>query len=449
MQDRKLVLFLLVFGTVNLVLAQNAMHLTVYNNNAALVSEQRELMVPSGGLLEFPDVAERIIPASVLVDVKNSPQTLQILEQNFEYDLVGSAKIFDKYIDEKITLQTEHSGELSGVLLNNSGNDIVLQMPGGQLVVMEKKEILSTYFAALPEGLRTRPTLTWNVKNTGPQKRMLNVSYLTNGISWHAEYVGELDKSDASLTLAGWISIDNHSGKSYKNASLKLVAGDINQQKQGSGEREVYKMLALAEASADVEEKPFFEYHLYSLGHTTDVRNNQIKQVTFIEPTRARVKKQFVYEGSRNARNVAVQIKLHNSEQSGLGIPLPAGIFRIYKADDDDSKVFLGEDELKHTPKDEEILLSIGNAFDLIGERKELFNNKLSKRSDERGYEITLRNHKKQPVEVVVVERFHGDWEITESSSKVIEKTALKAEWLLQVPAEDETKLNFVVRSQW
>ncbi|KAA3663398.1 MAG: DUF4139 domain-containing protein [Calditrichaeota bacterium] len=288
----------------------------------------------------------------------------------------------------------------------------------------------------------------WNVKNNGSTNRLLDVSYLTNGLSWHAEYVGELDQSDEELTLAGWISVDNRSGKNYKGAVLKLVAGDINQNRFRPELAKTTRMLGIA-AEAAVVEKPFFEYHLYSLQNPTDVRNNQIKQVTFIEPAHTKIEKQFVYEGNRDSRSVAVRIKLRNSEKSGLGMPLPAGVVRIYKADTDGSKIYLGEDNLKHTPKDEDIILNIGNAFDLIGERKELFNNKLSKRSNERGIEISVRNHKETAVKVLIIERFQGDWRITESTPDVFEKTAKKAEWLLKVPADGEAKLNFVIRSQW
>ncbi|KAA3616192.1 MAG: DUF4139 domain-containing protein [Calditrichaeota bacterium] len=431
------------------VQGQDKVHLTIYNNNLALVNETRDVKIVAGeSIMEFPDVASHIIPASVLINVKNSPSSLQIIEQNYEYDLVDGNKIFDKYLDKEIFLQTEHSGEVTGTLLNRTHNDLVLQMPDGELLVMAMKEILSTRFSKLPEGLRTRPTLLWKINNSGTASRVLDVSYLTNNISWQAEYVGELNENDDKISLAGWVSIDNRSGKTYKNAKLKLIAGDINQKKYLRKEARMVETLMSADQPA-FEEKSFFEYHLYSLKRPALVKDRQQKQIMFIEPTTAKVLKEYVYNGSIDARAVAVQIKFRNSEEDGLGMPLPAGVTRIYKADDDGSKIFLGEDNIKHTPKDEDIRLKIGNAFDIIGERKELYNNKLSKRSNERAFEISLRNHKKQAIEVRVIERFHGDWRITESSLPVKEKTADKAEWLVKVPANKESKLTFVIRSQW
>ncbi len=428
--------------------AQGTIKLTVYNNDLALVSETREVAIAAGNSrVEFPGVAARIIPASVLINVLDDSRSLQVSEQNFEFDLIGSAKLFDKYLEQKITLETEHNGRISGKLLSRSGTDIILQMSAGQLMVMNTREILSTRFDKLPEGLRTRPTLLWEVENDGKTARKLEVSYLTNGISWQAEYVGELGTEEKKLNFTGWISVDNRSGKTYKNAKLKLVAGDIN--RQHVVRRQSRYPQALLEKSAAVDEKSFFEYHLYTVKRATSVKDQQEKQIIFIAPIIVQVKKEYVYTGSENPRNVSVYLKFRNDRSAGLGMALPAGIARIYKADSDDGKIFLGEDRLSHTPKNEDIRLKIGNAFDIIGERKELYTNKLSKRSSERAFEISLRNHKQEAVVVLVIEQFYGDWRITESSLPVKSKTAEKATWLVKIPAEGESKLNFVIHSRW
>ena len=431
--------------------AQEKVAITIYNQNLALVHDKRQVTVPQGqGTVSFPEVAAQIDPTSVQISVLNDPNSCRIREQNYEYDLVSSDKIFQKYLEKQIAFTTKNSGEVQGTLLSASGGDFVLQKSDGSLLVLSKSDILSTAFPALPEGLKSRPTLVWLTQNSGATRRDLEVSYLTRGIQWHAEYVGVLNENDSELQLNGWVSIDNQSGASYQNATLKLVAGDINL----IDERRppVYKgrteALAMAEAP-QFEEKSFFEYHLYTLQRPATLRENQIKQITFIPESQARVQKNYVYEPQRDPRNVSVQVAFSNTKQAGLGLPLPAGKVRIYKADNDDAQLFLGEDQIEHTPKDEEIRLTIGKAFDIIGERQQLRDEALGRRMREQAFEIKLRNHKDEDVTVKVVERFYGDWEIRTASQQPEVKTAEKAEWQVRVPKDGETVLTFTVRLRW
>jgi hypothetical protein len=303
----------------------------------------------------------------------------------------------------------------------------------------------------LPEGLKSRPTLVWMTQNSGATRRNVEVSYITRGINWHAEYVGVLNDDDTALELNGWVSIDNKSGATFKDATLKLVAGDINlvDERRPPVYRPRRETVALAAPPPDFAEKSFFEYHLYTLQRPATIRENQIKQITFIPESNSKVKKRYVYDAQRDARNVSVLVEFRNAKANGLGIPLPEGKVRIYKADTDDSQLFLGEDRIEHTPKDEQIRLTIGKAFDIIGERQKTAEQKLRRRSREQTFEIKRRNHKEEDVTDTVVERFYGDWQIRRPSQPTATKTAEKAEWEVKRPQDGEAILQFTVFMRW
>ena len=434
------------------VSAQQTLSVTVYNQDLALVHEARELEIAGGrSMVAFPDVSARLIPTSVQIRVVNAPQSLQILEQNFEYDLVSGQALYNKFLEKNIEISTKNKGVLKGQLLSSGGSDIVLQKEDGSIDVISREQIVSAEFPKLPEGLRSRPTLVWDVNNTGATKRKMEVSYLTNGLDWHAEYVGVLAPDEKSMEFNGWVAIENNSGITYKNAKLNLVAGDINLvarypvlQKQGRGQ------VMMAEAGPpQFEEKAFFEYHLYTLQRPTTLKNNQKKQVSFFPKADVGVQKIYKYEGQVEPRQVSVLVEFKNDKAAGLGQALPAGKVRIYKADTDKALLFLGEDAIKHTPKNEMVRLAIGKAFDVIGERKKTEEKALGKRSREQSFAIELRNHKDQDVQVVVVERFRGDWEIRRSTLEPAKKDAERAEWNVDVPANGTAKLEFTVLMRW
>ncbi len=432
-------------------IAQQKVAITIYNENLALVHETRSVEIPRGvNPVNFADVAAQIDPTSVQIKVVNSPASMQILEQNYEYDLVNSSKIFEKYLEKEVKLVVKNGNEVTGKLLNAGSKDVVLQEEDGNLQIINAQEILSCDFPKLPDGLIARPTLVWEVNNTGATNREIEVSYLTRGISWHAEYVGVLDENDANMNLTGWVSIDNKSGATYKEAKLKVVAGDVNLvQKQIRRTRVQAEMQLARAADAGFQEKEFFEYHLYTLQRPATVRDNQVKQITFIPESKPAVTKRYVYEGQRDPRNASVLVEFKNEKSNGLGMALPAGKVRVYKADSDESLLFLGEDQIKHTPKDEEIRLTIGKAFDIIGEREILTERRLGKRAREQDIQITLRNHKNEAIKVTVVERSYGEWDVRNSSTPVKKKTAQVAEWEINVPADGEAKLTFTIANRW
>lgn len=428
------------------------MSLTVYNQDLALVRDVRTVTLQQGVVpVSFTDVASRIDPTSVHCSSLTAPGKFEVLEQNFEYDLVDAVKVMNKYIDSAIRVVTENGDAFQGTLLSVSGGDIVLSGKTGEITILRAAAIQHFDFPALPDGLVTRPTLNWLVRNTGPVSQKTQIEYLTHGISWHAEYVGVVNKGDDRLDLAGWVSIDNQSGKTYRNATLKLIAGDVNLVSERRTPA-IYKngAVMMAESAApQFEEKSFFEYHMYTLQRRADVRDRQIKQLSLFPSASCSSDKIYVYDGARYGNKVRVEMEVANSSKNGLGIPLPKGKVRVYKTDSDGTLQFIGEDLIDHTPKNEKIRLFLGNVFDIVGERVRKQVTKVSEHAREEVYEITVRNRKEKSVEITVCEHAWGDWKIMESTLPYIKKDASRFEFTLTAPPDRETKLTYKLYIQY
>lgn len=441
--------------------------LTVYNQNLALVIDRRPLDLMAGlNEVQFTDVAARIDPTSVHFRSLTDPSGTVVLEQNYEYDLVSTAKLLTKYVDQEITIVTEDGTVYSGALLSGVG-DVILQTTDGQVVVVKLDKVQDFSFPALPEGLITRPTLLWLLEAEEPGAHDTEVAYLTEGLTWRADYVVLLGEDDASLDITGWVTVDNRSGATYEEAKLKLVAGDIHRIEEVDRAAEKVVYAPTPTPAPTVQERTFFEYHLYEVQRPVTVRDNQTKQVEFATATGVPVEKLFIYDGAPTSfygylvddagygavtnKKVAVEIRFVNGEEEGLGIALPKGNFRVYKKDVDGSELFIGEDSIDHTPKDEVIQLSLGNAFDIVGERVQDDFKRLGERTLEETFTITLRNHKEEDVEVRVVERLYrwSDWEIVRETMEHAKIDAQTIEWRLQVPADDEASVTYMVRYRW
>ncbi|MBN2102988.1 DUF4139 domain-containing protein [bacterium] len=425
--------------------------ITVYNQNQALVKDVRSLELSKGiSEVSFTDVASQIDPTSVHFKSLTATDKVQILEQNYEYDLVSGSKILSKYTDQDIRLVTEKGDLFQGMLLSAS-QEIVIQDDSGGIKILKHDQIQHFDLPRLPRGLITRPTLVWQVRNHGPEEQKTEISYLTRGMNWHAEYVALLNEGNSRLDLSGWVSIDNRSGATYENAKLKLVAGDVNvirQRRLKSDER--LQILGAAEGEDhQFEEKSFFEYHLYTLQRKSTLKDNQTKQISLFPPTATKTEKVYIYDGSRYGEKVRVHLEFKNSKADGLGIPLPKGVVRVYQADTDGALEFIGEDRIDHTPEDETVRLFIGNAFDIIGERIVKESRKISQRSRQESVEIVIKNHKKESVSITVVERFGTDWQITGASKKHQKKDAETAEFDVPVSAGGETMLTYTVLLNW
>lgn len=426
-------------------------YVTVYNDNLGLIKQIRPVEVdPNEPVIKFTDVAAMLIPTSVHLKSLTDPKTFEVLEQNFEYDLASADKILQKYIDHEVNIILESGDLLSGKLLSMAAGKYVLDTGDG-LKILPANDKMQLSVKNLPEGLITRPTLIWMVSGAKSRQQKLEVSYLTNGISWNAEYVGVLGEKEDNLELGAWVNIDNKSGATYKKAKLKLVAGDIQRVKPPIQPYLARGGMVTAEAKgAGFEEKAFFEYHLYTLERPTTLKNNQMKQISLFPNTTVASKKKFVFDARKNGKKVDVQIVFTNKKESGLGMPLPKGIFRIYKKDNK-SLEFIGEDRIEHTPRNEEVSLTIGKAFDLIGEKTVVDRKKISKTSEQQNIKIELRNNKeKEDVEVVVVEQFpYRFWTINEYSYPYIKKSANRVEFTIPVKANGKTTLTYQVTYSW
>jgi hypothetical protein len=290
--------------------------------------------------------------------------------------------------------------------------------------------------------------LFWNYQSDYSGKLNCRVGYQTSGLNWSAEYVGLLNDKETDLGLSGWASIDNNSGKTYKEAKLKLIAGEINRAtpplRKGMGEMSVMAMAAPQEAG--FEEKAFFEYHMYTLPRAATLADNENKQISLFEPASTAVKKVYYYRPQRNATDVQVVVEFVNSTQAGLGMPLPAGRVRLFKADSDGSLILLGEDRIEHTPKDEEMSLTVGTAFDIKAEETLVNQTQISKKVEDREFNIELRNRKSEDVTIKIEKTLWGFWEITQSTHEYKKKDAGTVTFEVPVKADSTANVKFTVR---
>nr|CAX68978.1 uncharacterized conserved protein [uncultured bacterium] len=439
---------------------------TVYNQDLGLIKDQRNIELKKGlNKIEFTDVAAFIEPTSVHFVSLTDPSAANILEQNFEFDLVSSDKLLSKYIDKAIKLLSEDGRLYEGTLLSFDSASVVIDTAEGLAIVERPQNVRQILMEKLPEGLITKPTLVWEIDNTKAAKHTVELSYLTRGMSWLCEYVTVLDKDDKSLDLNGWVSVDNRSGVTYNDAKFKLVAGDVRRAPevpQAPRYREMM-MASKAEGMQQFQEQAFFEYHLYDLQRKTTLKNNQNKQISLLNAAGVPVSKEFVFDPSVGGdsyryysdsevlkENARVEIAFTNSKEAKLGMPLPKGKVKVYKKDDSGSLQFVGEDAIKHTPKDEKIRLYIGDAFDVVGERKRV-DFREEHHSITETYEISLRNHKQGDIEVIVREKLwrYTNWNIEQSSVQGEKKDASTMEFKVIVPKDGEQKLVYTVKYWW
>ena len=427
--------------------AADQVHVTVYNGDLALVKETRAVELPSGaGEFSFSGVPARIDPTTVRL---TGGKGVTVLEQNYRYDLVSREKLLERYLDQPARIVTKHDKLHEGILKTAMGS-LVLETADG-VVLLSNDEIADITLPEIPEGLITRPTLVWNLDNQGSTKRDLEIAYLTGGLSWHAEYVAAVDAKDEKLSLSAWVSIENHSGATFPDAHLKVVAGDVNR----VSDRPVPKVMMARAMEMDAgmggfEERAFFEYHIYDLGRKTTLADREVKQIQFLNDRSVNVQKVYVYEPGRGNGKVQVKLDFENAEKNGLGIPLPAGKVRVYREDSDKALEFAGEDRIDHTPRDEEVSLFLGNAFDLVGERNEMESRRVTDRVHERRIEIKLRNRKETgSVTIKVREHPGGDWEVLESSHEWEKPNAHDLEFSIPVKAGEEVVLGYRVQSRY
>lgn len=445
---------------------QTEMAVTIYNNNLALIKDTRDIRLDNNlNKLAWREVSAKIQPETALLRNLTSPTGFHIQEQNFDFDLLTPQKLLEKYTNRKISVIRTHpsSGqeteEKATVLATNGGvvlkfnNRIETGIPG------------RLSFPDVPKNLRDKPTLVATFQNTMTGNQKLELSYLTAGLSWQADYVAELNADDSHLDLNGLVTLTNQSGTTYPNAKLQLVAGDVNRIRQPK--TRVLRNLAMSAeitSAPAMDEEALFEYHLYTLQHPTTLAENQTKQVALMSATNIPIEKEFLLKGANHhfigpysdiskASKIGVFIEFQNKGE-GLGIPLPKGIIRVYKKDKQGNAQFIGENQIDHTPNKRPVRLKLGNAFDLTASKKQTDFKKLHGKTKntkvfETAHKITLRNAKDKTVTITVVEPIPGDWKILAQSHPHQKTSAGTAEWSISIPGKHKMSLTYRVRTKY
>ncbi len=429
---------------------RQSVNITVYNSNLGLVRETRRLNLADGRIaLRFADVTAQIRPETVHLGSLTAPAALRILEQNYQYDLLNPAKLLDKFVGKEITLvlrhyqnNTESFEPVQATLLANNGGQV--WRINGQIVI-NPTNISEMRFPDLPKNLVATPTLVWNIENHQSGQQTVEASYLSNGMNWRADYVLVVNAEDTKGDLQGWVTLTNASGASFDDARLQLVAGDVN---RVSDQRNYALAGAMArkKVSADeaqFQEQGFFEYHIYTLQRPTTIRDNETKQVSLLEAAGFDLKKEFVLNGQH--------YYFAGYNAPGQPIKEKVGVYIQFRNSQDDkgNQQFIGEDRIDHTPKDEDVRAKVGDAFDIVAERKQTDYKVIARNVYEYAYEIKIRNHKDGPVSVVVNEPIGGDWEMISSTFEAKKTAAFAAQFNVPVAKDGEATLSYRVRVRY
>ncbi len=451
---------------VSTAVDQHGMAVTIYNDDLALVKDARRVgLARDFNQLAWREVSAQMRPETAQLRNVSNPAGFRLQEQNFDFDLLTPQKMLEKYVGREVSVIRTHpttgaeTHETATVLATNGG------------VVLKFADRIETgvpgrlAFSGVPDTLRDKPTLVISLLNPTAGIQNLELSYLTGGLSWRADYVAELNAGDDRLDLNGWVTLTNQSGAAYPNAKLQLVAGDLNRVRDAQpSPRAMMTMVAKAADAAEMQQESLFEYHLYTLQRPTTLAENQTKQVALMSATRVPVKKEFLLEGANyyysgqygelgQKMKVGVFVEFDNKGE-GLGIPLPKGVIRLYKKDSQGNAQFVGEDRIDHTPKNETVRLKLGDAFDVTADKKQTAFQKLAGTSRynyvfESAYEIVLKNAKPEAVTVSVREPMPGDWTMVSESQPHTKAASGTAEWQVKVPAEGKTTLTYRVRVRY
>lgn len=439
--------------------------LTVYNQNLAVVRERRDLALRPGlNRVRYEDVAQMVEAPTVSIRSVNGGG-VSVREQNYQFDLVSPGAILEKSVGRTIRLRRGDQ-VVEGTLLSapGSGAGMVLRTADGRLLLSPHGEV---EVAEMPPGLASRPSLLWMLDAARGGTQTVEVSYLSGGLAWAADYVAVFDSAEGKVALQGWVTLTNRSGTTYRDAALQLLAGEVrtvtprSMPLQGRQPLQLEGLVVTGSATGTrFNEEAFFEYHLYTLDGRTTLANNEVKQVSLLTAPHAGVRRRLVFDSQRawgwnatpgagyrtEAVKAAIVLELENSRENGMGLPLPAGVVRMYKADARGNLQFLGEDRVDHTPRDETVRLYLGNAFDVVATRKVSGDHQRDAYTRDVTVEVSVRNHKQAPSDVAVVEHLGGGWQIVESTHPHEKKDAGTAEFAFRVPADSETVLRYTVR---
>lgn len=453
---------------------QSALNITIYNSNIALIKDQRHIQLDKGTqTLAFKDISAGIQPETTILKGKD----LTLLEQNFEYDLLSAETLLNKYIGKTVIVAT--TNPINGTVTEQQAT-VLANNNGAMLKIGDKIRSLganmSIIYDHVPENLRDKPTMTMTVTTPNAGEQALELTYLSHHLDWKADYIANL-LDDKTLNLKGWVTLTNNSGTTYEHANLQLVAGDINRVQQNYSHRMSTKkvaMMEMADAAPNMQEESLFEYHLYTLGFPTTIKNKQQKQVSLLEASHIPYEKRLIVnandpygwrawhvgKGSNESeyvpQTVNAKLVIDNKKANQLGLPLPAGIVRTYQNDSRGNMQFIGEDRITHTPENESLNLQMGKSFDVTVKRKQTaFNNKRNVKNSAVGkqvqtiltasYEILFKNAKDKDTIVDYQDNFFGDWEISKQSLNSEKLNSTLNRWRVNVPAKGETILTYTV----
>jgi hypothetical protein len=439
---------------------QQSVAVTIYNENLALIKDLRRVTLEAGrNRLALREVSGRMRPETALLRSVSHPGSLSLLEQNFDFDLLTPAKLLEKYVGRDVRIVRTHP--MTGVETIETAT--VLAASGG--VVLRIGDRIETglpgriVYDGVPANLRDKPTLVTELDAARGGVQLLELSYLSGGLSWKADYVAELNTSDSALDLNGWVTLTNTSGTAYPNAKLQLVAGDVNRVRDEmlmAAKASRMREAAAAVPRSDMAQESLFEYHLYTLQRPTTIADKQTKQVALLGAQGVPVAKELLLQGSDyyyrasvggigQKMKVGVFVQFENREASRLGVPMPKGVVRVYKKDSAGNAQFVGEDRIDHTPKNGKVRLKLGDAFDVTADKKQTDFRARGGHMYESAYEIVLRNAKKEAVTVVVREPVPADWTMLEESQRHAKVASGTAQWKVNIPAEGSTTLKYRV----
>jgi len=426
--------------------------LTIYNEDLSLVRSSFDLELKAGRQdYNFDDITARIMPASVIVS--SDAVGFGVAEQNFEYDLAGKAEILRKYLDREVEITTKDGSRIKGILKFNDYNSYGIQDGAdGKLWMVSAAETQLLQLANLPDNFYTKPTLRWALLAPKAGIYPVRLSYLTGGFSWDVTYNCVWD--DKQLDLNSWVTIKNTSGKAFEDTNLKLIAGDVNVIRQlhirGGRANEVdFSIDGMSTGSLSApsfEEKSFHDYHMYSLDQKVSFANNQTKQLA-LYPTQ-NVKAEGIYEYPTFSGAVNSIIRFENTEENGIGKPLPKGTLKVYRRDTDGNLEFIGEDSINHTGRNEEVKIKTGRAFDLVGSTLSKDRENISKKISEYTIQVTLRNNSTETKTIQVIHQLGGNTRIIRSDIEPEIDTDNKATFRAELKPDSQLIFSFRLRSE-
>ena len=424
---------------------------TIYNKNLGLVCQEKSFILNKGNnTVRIQGVSRQVQPATVKLRFPKIEGRYQVREQNFLYDLVSASKVFSKYIGEKIDLRLKSGEVISGTLMKQEGGKVIMGLPNDAVRILNENSIVDYEFPALPGGLILKPTLEWDVASDFKGKTDAQLSYLTGGMSWNAEYILLMNKNEKDFELNSWISLDNHAGTTFEDAKVKLIAGDIHRAAKSRGES---AMIAYARAdNVAVETREIADYYLYELPRPVTLRDNEMKQVSLFDEIAGSGQKIYRFENrlsNEGTRSLEVLFKIANTAENNMGFAIPGGVVRVFQKDTDESLQFIGEDRIDHTSKKDTLKLTIGKAFDVKGKRQIIEKDRSVKNSETVTVRIKITNRKSNPVSVEVVESLTNYWNIRKASHDYQKEPGNKIVFPIIVKADSSETITYTFTRKW